>query len=265
MPDEPTNAHASTAHTALLRAILDDVGARADPARLASDANPAVVAGPSFVVVAGAQPGLASRLPEAVAAPYAPPPSPTLQALARMLPSQAGRTPPTVDVSVAMAAVNALLPPPDVDVVKGQDLLGERGRGKRVALVGHFPFVDRMEHDFARVTILEKRPRPGDVTAAEAHRVLPQAEVVAITATTLLNGALAELLPLCRQAFVMLLGPTTPFAPSLFRTEPGAPGVDALAGAVVTDAEQALVSVQEGVPFFKLRGVESRVWLRPGA
>lgn len=167
--------------------------------------------------------------------------------------------------TLALAAANALLPEPDLyasdgdpgrlpqgySVQKGQDLLLKQGRGRNVAVVGHFPFVERMAGEFARLWVLEKRPRPGDLEAEQAARVLPRADVVAITSTSISNGTLAGLLRLCRQdAFVLLLGPSTPFAPSLFEL-----GVNALAGAVVLNPETTCLGVMQGRPFKELDGV----------
>ncbi|WP_461209237.1 Rossmann-like domain-containing protein [Desulfocurvus sp. DL9XJH121] len=161
--------------------------------------------------------------------------------------------------SLGMAALNALLPPPDgLSGAKGQDLILDKGRGRRVVVVGHFPFVERMGDTFADLKVLELSPRPGDLEASRAADVVPRADLLAATATTLLNGTLAGLLRLCRaDAFVLVLGPSTPFAPSLFGF-----GVDALAGAVVRDREAALDGVKKGLPFKALPGTESLTWTR---
>jgi uncharacterized protein (DUF4213/DUF364 family) len=158
--------------------------------------------------------------------------------------------------SLGMAAVNALIPPP-VDPLrfKGQDLILNRAAGKRLAVVGHFPFVERLAGEFASLDVLELRPGPGDLPADMAEKVLPEADAALITGTTLLNGTLAGLLRHLRaSAYVVLLGPSTPFAPSLFDF-----GIDALAGSVVRDPDTAVADVLSGKPFRKVRGVESCV------
>lgn len=157
----------------------------------------------------------------------------------------------------ALAAVNALLPPPSQATSrKAQDLLAERGQGKRVVVVGHFPFLNNLAHDFARLSILELAPQPGDVGAQDAATVVPQAEVLAITGQTLVNGTLSGLLNLVRTgAYVMLLGPSVPFAPALLDM-----GISALGGAVVQHMDQAAADVLAGKPFKGLAGVESMLW-----
>lgn len=167
----------------------------------------------------------------------------------------------TDTASLAMAAVNSLLPPPaDVADAPGQDIVVNRGRGKNVAVVGHFPFVDSLREICATLWVLEKRPQPGDVDASMAGEILPQADLVAVTGTTLLNGTLAGLLNACRpDAFVVMLGPTTPFARSLFDC-----GIDVLAGCAVPDPEAALAGIRAGHCFKGLKGVRQTAWVRPG-
>ncbi|MEL7638472.1 MAG: DUF364 domain-containing protein [Solidesulfovibrio sp.] len=163
--------------------------------------------------------------------------------------------------SLAMAAVNALLPPPEQPLDRpGQDIVLARGKGAKVAVIGHFPFVDDLRRACAQVWVLEKRPRPGDVDASRAGEILPLADVVAVTGTTLLNGSLAGILSHCRDdAFVVMLGPSTPFAPSLF-----ACGLDVLAGCAVPDPEAALAGIRAGKCFKGLAGVRQAAWARPG-
>ena len=159
--------------------------------------------------------------------------------------------------SLAMAAANSLLPPPKhCSPDFGQDVLAARGRGKNVAVIGHFPFVDAARPAFANFWVLEKHPQPGDHDATMAHALLPQADLVAVTATTLLNGTLAGILNLCRSdALVILLGPTTPFAPSLFDC-----GIDILAGCDCHVPEAALAGVRRNLFFRKMEGVRQLAW-----
>jgi hypothetical protein len=159
--------------------------------------------------------------------------------------------------ALAMAAVNSLLPPPpNASPTFGQDVLAARGKGKNVAVIGHFPFVEAARPAYANYWVLEKRPQPGDIDAALAGEILPRADLVAITATTLLNGTLAGILNRCRpDALVILLGPTTPFAPSLF-----ACGIDVLAGCDCADPEAALEGVRRHRFFRHLDGARQLAW-----
>jgi uncharacterized protein (DUF4213/DUF364 family) len=167
----------------------------------------------------------------------------------------------TDKASLAMAAINSLLPPPGKESdLPGQDLLLRIGKGKKVAVIGHFPFVTALRKVCDTCWVLEKRPQPGDVEASEAPNILPQADVVALTGTTLLNGTLADLLNLCRaDATVVMVGPTTPYAPSLFTC-----GIDILAGCDVVDPNQALDGIRGGKCFKGLEGTRQTAWARPG-
>lgn len=153
--------------------------------------------------------------------------------------------------SLAVAAAGALLPPPRATSCKAQELILARGTGRHVAVVGHFPFVEKMGPAFASFHVLERAPRPGDTPAAQAGRILPRADVVAVTASALANGSLGELLDLCRpDAFVLLAGPSAPFARCLFDF-----GVDAVCGNRVTDPEAVLRGVAMGLPYRALTGL----------
>lgn len=158
-----------------------------------------------------------------------------------------------------MAAVNMLLPPPEcASAGKAQDIIMAHGRGKRVAVIGHFPFVERMGREFADLWVIEKSPRPGDRREGEADDLLPQADVVAMTGTTLLNGTCERLLRLCRpDAFTIMLGPSTPFSASLFDW-----GLRALGGSRVSDPGLVAEGVIHGKSFKHLRGVEQLIWLK---
>ncbi len=166
---------------------------------------------------------------------------------------------PAYDPSWCMAAINAMLPvPKDAINLKAQEVILKKGEGKRVVVIGHFPFVEHMGDRFASFDILELSPKAGDVPASHAPQILPQADVIALTGTTFLNNTLDSLLELCPpKAFLMMLGPTTPFAPILFDL-----GFDALCGCEVIDSEATLRGVQQGLSFKKLEGVRYRMSLR---
>jgi uncharacterized protein (DUF4213/DUF364 family) len=163
------------------------------------------------------------------------------------------RSPRPLEASLGMAAINSLLPLPREASrsVNAFDLLARYGAGKRVAVVGHFPFVDRLRPLVADLSVLEQRPRPGDEPANRAPEVIPRADVVAITSTALVNHTLEPLLGYCRSdAFVVMLGPSTPMWPGMFRF-----GVNALAGADVVDEGAALDAIARGSPFQDVPGV----------
>jgi hypothetical protein len=180
----------------------------------------------------------------------------TAMEIAGMLTDPLPELPDTV--SFAMAAVNSLLPvPEDAMQLRAQEIILERGRGKNVAVIGHFPFVDRVGSEFRNLWVLENYPRPGDLPAEAAEALLPQADVVAMTATTLLNGTCADLLGyIPKKSFTIMLGPSTPFAPCLFDW-----GIDALAGSRVNDNSLLKLSMMEGLPRRQLKGIDPLAWI----
>jgi hypothetical protein len=151
------------------------------------------------------------------------------------------------EASIGLAAINALLPavPTGWGNVNASELLAERGAGKRVVVVGHFPFVHELRERVGTLWVLELFPRPGDLPASAAAEVVPQADVLAITATTLLNHTFDGLMALRRpEALTMLLGPSTPLTPLLFGT-----GIDLLSGAIVENIDAVLAAVSQGAGF----------------
>lgn len=158
----------------------------------------------------------------------------------------------TLEASLALAALNSLLTATNYSYKKAQDILLEKGKGKNIALVGHFPFVEKFRPFFKNFWVLELNPKSQDLPASKAKDILPQADLVAITATTLLNGTLAGLLNLIPpKSLKIMLGPSTPLTASLFSL-----GFDYLGGAKVKDFNKAKEGVLAGKCFKKLQGVD---------
>ena len=165
------------------------------------------------------------------------------------------------EAAMGMAALNSLL---DVDEsacreVNASELILEKGRGRNVAIVGHFPFIPRVRETARHLWVLEKNPREGDLPADQAGEWIPQADVVAVTGTSITNHTLESLLPLCRpDSFVILLGDTAPLSPVLFDF-----GVSAVSGTVVDDPETVLRHVSQGATYRQIRGVRRLTLLKP--
>ena len=157
------------------------------------------------------------------------------------------------EVAIGMAAINAMLPrqPERWVELKAENYINEIGSNKNVAVVGHLPFVRWLKSKVKKLWVLELFPREGDYPARAAPEIIPQADVVAITATTLINKTFSGLIQLCRpDASVILIGPSTPITPILYEF-----GVQILSGTVVTQPQAALLGVGQGVSLHQLRSM----------
>lgn len=164
--------------------------------------------------------------------------------------------------SIGFAALNALIQPELNRCVplNAESLILELGTGKHVAIVGHFPFVPKVREVAGICSVLELNPSPGDLPASAATEVLPKADIVAITGMSLVNGTFEELIALCSpDAFVLLLGATTPLTPVLFGY-----GIDAISGTVVEDIDVAIAAVSQGANFRQVGGKRLLTMLKAG-
>jgi len=141
------------------------------------------------------------------------------------------------------------------------DLLSQRGAGKKIAIVGHFPQVDRLKAVASSLWVIELDPQPGDYPAAAAAKLIPRADIIAITSSSLINHTLEGLLALCPpQSLVVLIGPSTPLTPLLFER-----GVSYLSGTLVIDEAAALRTIQQGAGYRQVQGTRRITLSREGA
>ncbi|MBN2399593.1 MAG: DUF364 domain-containing protein [Candidatus Aminicenantes bacterium] len=157
----------------------------------------------------------------------------------------------TVSASLGLAAINSLIETDEARCLeKGAfEILAEQGRGRDVAVVGHFPFVDKLRVVTRNLWVIEKRLHPGDLPESEAARILPRCEVVCLTGTTFINHTLEDLLAFCRDSYVVLTGPTSPLSPLLFEF-----GIDAICGTRVVHAEEVVRYVSQAANFRQIHG-----------
>jgi uncharacterized protein (DUF4213/DUF364 family) len=159
-----------------------------------------------------------------------------------------------LEAAIGMATINSLL---EVDLdscteLNAADLILEKGEGKNVVIVGHFPFLPRVRERAKALWVIEKNPSEGDYQETEADRFIPQSDVAAITGTSLTNHTFEHLLRLCPpKAYVVMLGDTVPLSPVLFDH-----GVDAVSGTRVVDPDLALRCVSQGANFRQIRGIK---------
>jgi uncharacterized protein (DUF4213/DUF364 family) len=157
-----------------------------------------------------------------------------------------------LEASIGMATINSLI---DIDESRcieknAFEIILEKGKDKNVAIVGHFPWIPKLKGKTKNLWVLEQRLREGDLPAREADRVLPQCDVVGITGTSFINHTLEGLLNLCKEAYILLIGPTSPISPILFDY-----GIDAICGSKIIDPDKLIRSISEGATFKEVNGV----------
>lgn len=146
--------------------------------------------------------------------------------------------------SLAIASLNSLLDPKEEDLrdLDAGDFLFQEGAGKKIALVGHFPFVPKLREVAKKLWVLELNPRPGDLPASLAAEIIPQAEIVAITGSALINGTMDHLLNLVSpHSLVVVMGPSAPLSPIWFDL-----GVDVVSSSIVLNPTRVLDCLSQG-------------------
>jgi uncharacterized protein (DUF4213/DUF364 family) len=156
------------------------------------------------------------------------------------------KSPDVTACAVGLATLNAVIATPatavESDII---NLLPVRPEDS-VGMIGYFgPLVGPIKNKACAFHVFERKPDPdyGILPESAAPDLLPKCQVVIVTATALLNQTIDGLLDLCRTAReVVILGPSTPFLPEIFRRH----GVTMLSGIQVVDPARVLRTVSEG-------------------
>jgi uncharacterized protein len=147
--------------------------------------------------------------------------------------------------AVGLATANALINIPHG--AADSDILDQLSVGPEdaVGMIGYFgPLVGSIRKRARILHIFERKPIPdlGVLSDSAAVDLLPQCQVVVLSATTILNQTIDGLLDCCKEAReIAILGPSTPFLPEPFRKR----GVTILSGVQVIDGPQVLRVVSE--------------------
>lgn len=161
--------------------------------------------------------------------------------------------------SLAMAALNAALPPPkqSLTAMYGQNCLLEKTGNGHLVVVGNFPFLSSLEPHVGRLTVIQEDPHLGYRGVETARKVFPEADVIVLTASAFVNGTMDALLQLAESSFNMVLGATAPMHHHLFSV-----GVDAICGAFVEDVDKVAHGIEKGISFKYLKGIRRVAWFR---
>lgn len=159
-----------------------------------------------------------------------------------------------LEASIGLATINSMI---EIDEKKCEsinafDIIAEKGQGKNIGIIGHFPFTPKLKQQARQLWVFEKRLQEGDLPESEIEKILPKCDVVAISGTTLINHTLENILKFCRtDAFKVMLGASTPMLPLLFDY-----GLDVLSGSKIIDADAATTSISQGATFKQINGIK---------
>lgn len=161
-------------------------------------------------------------------------------------------SPSDLEAAIGMATINSLIEVDEsnCEELNAADLIARKGENKKVAIIGHFPFIPSLHSIVKELWVIEKNPQAGDFREAEAENLIPQADVIGITGTAFTNHTIEDLLNLCNpDTYIVVLGGTAPLSPVLFDY-----GIDAVSGTLVADPELVLRYVSQGTTFRQLKG-----------
>ncbi|WP_286878921.1 DUF364 domain-containing protein [Methanoculleus sp. UBA413] len=156
-------------------------------------------------------------------------------------------------VSALSALCDDVCPGPDCSVVRGVDavdLLTIQESGNVVVVGALTPYLRALKQAGQPFRVLEMDPRtlkpdelPFYTPVEETDMVVPWADTLVITGTTLINGTLDHLLELARpEATVVVLGPSVSILPDALFSR----GVEIVGGNQVTDPDRLLDILAEG-------------------
>lgn len=164
--------------------------------------------------------------------------------------AQAAKSWNLTEAGFGMAAINAYYNTPErLEQLKAYEPFdnyctdGLDLQGKRIGVIGHLNMPTSVYEQAREVLILERNPRPGDYPDSACDFILPQCDVVIMTASTLVNKTLPHLLDLSRDAYTILAGPSCPMCPELLDL-----GIDRIAGLVITDVEGMKHKIANEIP-----------------
>jgi len=154
--------------------------------------------------------------------------------------------------TVGMAAINCSLN--NYELPSGITLLSATDKGnlavfehflprlkdKKVVVIGRYPGIE-IYSDGLDLTILERQSQANDLPDPAAEFLIPGADWVFITASSITNKTLPRLAELAKNATTVLMGPTLPWMPHWHEF-----GINYLAGIEVVDPVKLYQTAAEG-------------------
>ncbi|MEA3500728.1 MAG: DUF364 domain-containing protein [Candidatus Marinimicrobia bacterium] len=159
-----------------------------------------------------------------------------------------------IEASVGMAAINsaAAFANNNYSKINAKNIILEKGKGKNIGVIGHFPFLIELKNEFKQLQIFEKQPQENDLSENEIPNYLPDADIIALTATSITNHTFDEVMKfVSKKSFVVMLGPSTPLSPILFDF-----GIDVVSGTIINDYSVFRTNVIQATPTRFMKGKE---------
>jgi uncharacterized protein len=154
--------------------------------------------------------------------------------------------------TVGMAAINSslnaqdlpagitLLTPPDSGNLAVFEHFLPQLKDKKVVVIGRYPGIERYAEQ-VNLSIVERQPIENDYPDPACEFLLPDADWVFLTASSIPNKTFPRLAELAQHAKTVLMGPTVPWLPELHEF-----GIDYLAGIEVVDPVKLYETACEG-------------------
>ena len=157
------------------------------------------------------------------------------------------------EASVGMACINAVINA-ESEILQMAQPIARAGRGnlsvfehflprmkgKKVVVVGRYPGLEEIEKQLDMI-VLERNPGDKDLPDPACEYVIPDADWVFLSATSIINKTFPRLAELSSNANLVLMGPSLPWIEQLSEF-----GVDYLAGVRVVEDSSLVSSVMEG-------------------
>jgi len=165
--------------------------------------------------------------------------------------------------AIGLAAINALINDPGKNWDRGNVLNAfTLCAADTFGMVGAFhPILSKVKTMTKNIYVFEQNVLEGSgLYPAETMRLyLPPCDVVVITATSIINHTIDEILSYCKNAKeVCLVGPSTPLCPEIF----GEYKITLLAGSVVKNGELILQIISQGGGTMSMKPAIGQVLVR---
>lgn len=180
-----------------------------------------------------------------------------------------------VEASVGLAAINAYYNNPEIARANGVNFADARRvedrmydpfimsqneiKGKKVAVIGHFPYLENLFEPVCDLSIISWEPLEGDYPFSACEYIVPECDYIFITCLSIVDKTLPRMLELAKRGRrVTVVGPATTLAPVLFNF-----GISELSGFMIKD--QALAyRIATGAEKVKIYAAGQKVSFQKG-